>query len=186
MGYDALLQVCCIGVWVGKGGFGSHKGYNAVQFERSFAFASIRDGGVSDDDVIFMWAPQPLRVGDWVRVRPSIPAPSHQWGPVNHESLGVIHRIDEEGDLWAAFCFLERRWVCKAGEMERVEPFLIGQTVRIRRGVVNPRLGWGNETHASRGTVALVDADGKLRVRFRKCTKRLWIGDPADVERCEA
>ncbi|GBG60914.1 hypothetical protein CBR_g16035 [Chara braunii] len=126
--------------------------------------------------------PPSLQVGDWVSVCPSVPTPVHQWGEVTHKSIGVIHRIDDDGDLWVAFAFLERLWVCKPEEMIKVEPFRIGQHVRVKRSVVTPRWGWGIETYASRGVIAGVDADAKLRVRFARREGRLWVGDPADIE----
>eukprot|EP00249_Psilotum_nudum_P023910 c29025_g1_i1 orf=417-5300(+) len=125
---------------------------------------------------------QPICIGDWVKVRDSVPTPTHQWGEVTHKSIGVVHKIEDDGDLWVAFCFLERLWVCKPAEMERVNAFKIGQKVRVKRCVVTPRWGWGIETYASRGQIVGVDADGKLRIRYAWREGRLWIGDPADVE----
>ncbi|KAJ8622755.1 hypothetical protein MRB53_031284 [Persea americana] len=121
-----------------------------------------------------------IRIGDWVRVRASVPTPSHHWGEVSHASVGVVHRI-EDGELCVAFCFMERLWVCKAWEMEKVRAFKVGDKVRIRGGLVTPRWGWGMETPASRGEVVGVDANGKLRIRFKWRGGRLWIGDPADI-----
>ncbi|XP_061346530.1 E3 ubiquitin-protein ligase KEG-like, partial [Gastrolobium bilobum] len=121
-----------------------------------------------------------LCIGDWVRVRASVSTPTHHWGEVSHSSLGVVHRMEDE-DLWVAFCFTERLWLCKAWEMERVRPFKVGDKVRIRDGLVTPRWGWGMETHASKGQVVGVDANGKLRVKFRWREGRPWIGDPADI-----
>jgi E3 ubiquitin-protein ligase KEG len=36
------------------------------------------------------------------------------------------------------------------------------------------------ETYASKGEVTGVDANGKLRIKFR-WRDRLWVGDPADI-----
>jgi E3 ubiquitin-protein ligase KEG len=47
-----------------------------------------------------------LHIGDWVKVRASVSTPTHQWGEVNHSSVGVVHRM-ENGDLRVAFCFME-------------------------------------------------------------------------------
>ncbi|PSS24307.1 E3 ubiquitin-protein like [Actinidia chinensis var. chinensis] len=121
-----------------------------------------------------------IRIGDWVKVRASVSTPTHQWGDVSHSSIGVVHRI-EDGELWVAFCFMDRLWLCKAGEMERVRPFKVGDKVRIREGLVTPRWGWGMETHASKGQVVGVDANGKLRIKFQWREGRPWIGDPADI-----
>lgn len=121
-----------------------------------------------------------LHIGDWVKVRPSITTPSHQWGEVTHSSIGVIHRM-EDGDVWVSFCFMERLWLCKAPELERIRPFKVGDKVKIKEGLVSPRWGWGMETHASKGHVVGVDANGKLRIKFQWREGRPWIGDPADV-----
>ncbi|CAH1448710.1 unnamed protein product [Lactuca virosa] len=122
-----------------------------------------------------------LHIGDWVRVKPSVTSPVHHWGEVTHSSIGVVHRM-EEGDVWVAFCFLERLWLCKAGEVERIRRFVVGDRVRIKKGLVSPRWGWGMETHASRGQVVGVDANGKLRIKFQWREGKPWIGDPADIE----
>lgn len=115
-----------------------------------------------------------LRIGDWVKARASVSTPTHQWGDVTHLSIGVVHRI-EDGDLWVAFCFVERLWLCKACEMERVRPFKVGDKVRIREGLVTPRRGWGMETHASKGQIVGVDANGKLRIKFQWREGKPWI-----------
>jgi E3 ubiquitin-protein ligase KEG len=36
------------------------------------------------------------------------------------------------------------------------------------------------ETYVSKGEIVGVDANGKLRIKFR-WRDRLWIGDPADI-----
>ncbi|KAL3732566.1 hypothetical protein ACJRO7_029250 [Eucalyptus globulus] len=121
-----------------------------------------------------------LHIGDWVKVKATVSTPTHQWGEVSHSSIGVVHRIDD-GNLWVAFCFMDRLWLCKAFEMERVRPFKVGDKIQIRGGLISPRWGWGMETHASKGEIVGVDANGKLRIRFQWREGRPWIGDPADV-----
>ncbi|KNA22776.1 hypothetical protein SOVF_031290 [Spinacia oleracea] len=121
-----------------------------------------------------------IHIGDWVKVKESITNPTHQWGEVTPSSIGVVHRMDD-GQLWVAFCFLERLWLCKASEMEKIRQFRVGDKVKIREGLVAPRWGWGMETHASKGEVVGVDANGKLRIKFRWREGKPWIGDPADI-----
>ncbi|XP_038988761.1 E3 ubiquitin-protein ligase KEG [Phoenix dactylifera] len=121
-----------------------------------------------------------VRVGDWVKVRETVTTPTYQWGDVSHASMGVVHRA-EDGELWVAFCFSERLWVCKEWEVGKVRPFKVGDKVRIRPGLTVPRWGWGMETFASKGEVMGVDANGKLRIKFKWRDGRLWIGDPADI-----
>ena len=76
---------------------------------------------------------------------------------------------------------MERLWLCKVWEMEKGKPFKVGDKVGIKEGLVTPRWGWGMETHASRGEVVGVDANGKLRIKFKWREGRPWIGDPADI-----
>ncbi|XP_047315688.1 E3 ubiquitin-protein ligase KEG [Impatiens glandulifera] len=121
-----------------------------------------------------------IKIGDWVKVSSKVPTLTHQWGDVTHSSIGVVHRI-ENGDLWVAFCFLERLWLCKSFEMERIRPFRVGDKAKIRDGLVMPRWGWGMETHSSKGVVVGVDANGRLRIKFQWREGKPWIGDPADI-----
>ncbi|KAJ6807815.1 E3 ubiquitin-protein ligase KEG [Iris pallida] len=125
-------------------------------------------------------AEEELGIGDWVRVRASVTTPTYQWGDVSPTSIGVVHR-KEDGELWVAFCFLDRLWVCKECELEKVRAFQVGDKVRIKPGLVMPRWDWGMETSASTGEVLGVDANGKLRIRFKWRDGKLWIGDPADI-----
>ncbi|KAL2588355.1 hypothetical protein AAZV13_13G163600 [Glycine max] len=121
-----------------------------------------------------------LCIGDWVKVKASVSTPTHHWGEVTHSSIGVVHRIEDE-NLWVAFCFMEKLWLCEAWEMEQVRPFRVGDNVRIKDGLVTPRWGWGMETHASKGRVVGVDANGKVRIKFQWREGRPWVGDPANV-----
>lgn len=121
-----------------------------------------------------------VQVGDWVKVREDVGTPVYQWGDVTHASIGAVHRA-EDGELRIAFCFRERLWLCKEWEVEKVRPFKVGDKVRIKPGLVMPRWGWGMETSASKGEIMGVDANGKLRIRFKWRDGRLWRGDPADI-----
>ena len=121
-----------------------------------------------------------LKIGDWIRVKSSVATPVYHWGEVTHKSVGVVFRL-EEGELWVSFCFMERPWICKKWEVEKVRAFKVGDTVKFREGLVTPRWGWGMETHASKGKVVGVDANGKLRIQFKWREGRPWIGDPADI-----
>ncbi|KAJ6302793.1 hypothetical protein OIU77_016813 [Salix suchowensis] len=121
-----------------------------------------------------------IQIGDWIRVKSSIATPVYQWGEVTRDSVGVVHKM-EEGELLVAFCFLDQLWVCKEWEMEKVRAFKVGDSVRFREGLVKPRWGWGMETWASKGHVVGVDANGKLRIKFKWREGRPWIGDPADI-----
>lgn len=71
-----------------------------------------------------------IKIGDWVRVKPSITTPTYQWGEVNPSSIGVVYRM-EYGESLVSFCFLDKLWLCLPGELERVTPFGIGDRVKI-------------------------------------------------------
>jgi E3 ubiquitin-protein ligase KEG len=121
-----------------------------------------------------------IGIGDWVSVKANVSVPIHQWGEVCPTSIGVVHRVEDE-DVWVSFCFLEKLWICKASEMEKVDKFKMGDKVKIKQGLATPRWGWGMETHASKGVVVGVDANGKLRIKFQWREGKPWIGDPADI-----
>jgi E3 ubiquitin-protein ligase KEG len=120
------------------------------------------------------------QVGDWVKVKSSVTTPIHHWGEVTHSSVGVVHRI-EDGEIFVSFCFLDRLWICKESEIEKVRAFEVGNKVRFKDGLLTPRWGWGMETPNSKGEVAGVDANGKVRIKFKWRDGRPWIGDPADI-----
>ncbi|KAM7278247.1 hypothetical protein ACFE04_005381 [Oxalis oulophora] len=121
------------------------------------------------------------QIGDWVRVKSSVITPVHHWGEVTHNSIGVVHRMEDDGELSVSFCFLNRLWICKDSEIEKVRAFKVGDKVRFRDGIVNPRWGWGMETPNSKGEVVGVDGNGKVRIKFNWREGRPWIGDPADI-----
>lgn len=142
--------------------------------------SSAQKPWILDPSEVVMVEEEQLNIGDWVKIKPSIVMPAYHWGDVARQSVGVIHKM-EDGELWVAFCFMEQLWMCKDSEMEKVRPFRVGDRVRFREGLKIPRWGWGMETHASKGQVVGVDANGKVRVRFRWREGRPWIGDPADL-----
>lgn len=63
----------------------------------------------------------------------------------------MVYRMEEGGDFWVLFCFMDRFWFCKLGEMEKVRLFRVGDKVRIRDGFVALRWGWGMEIYVSKG-----------------------------------
>ena len=62
-----------------------------------------------------------IRVGDRVRVRPSVTTPKYKWGSVTHRSVGTVIAI-ESNRCDATVNFLEQeRWIGLLSEMERVD-----------------------------------------------------------------
>jgi len=48
--------------------------------------------------------------------------------------------------------------------MEKVAPFEVGQEVHVMQSIMEPRLGWSNESPASVGKIVRIDMDGALNV----------------------
>ncbi|XP_015606913.1 E3 ubiquitin-protein ligase HERC2 isoform X2 [Cephus cinctus] len=64
--------------------------------------------------------PPALKVGDKVRVKPSVSVPKYKWGSVNHHSIGVVTAIINNGkDICVDFP-QQRSWTGCTAEMERV------------------------------------------------------------------
>ena len=59
-------------------------------------------------------------VGSRVRVKKSVSAPAYGWGGVEHGMVGVVTRIDSDGDLKVDFTGIATGWNCKPSEMEVV------------------------------------------------------------------
>lgn len=104
------------------------------------------------------------QVGDWVRVKASVPSPKYGWEDVTRASIGVIHSLEEDGDMGVAFCFKRKTFSCSMTDMERVSPFEAGEEIRVMPAVNEPLLGWSNETPSTSGKIARIDIDGTLNV----------------------
>ncbi|GKT13335.1 hypothetical protein ADUPG1_010249 [Aduncisulcus paluster] len=99
---------------------------------------------------------QCFAVGDYVRVRETVSSPKYGWGKVN--AGGSVGRIEScegsNGDVLVYFK-QERGWRGNVRDLERVSVgpkqivdkrppvFCAGATVRFRKTVKTPRLGWG-------------------------------------------
>ncbi len=60
-----------------------------------------------------------ISVGDRVRVKASVSCPRHAWGDITHKSVGVVKRIDSDGDVIVNFPE-QTRWKGYITEMEIV------------------------------------------------------------------
>ena len=112
---------------------------------------------------IFFWLVHE-QVGDWVRVKASVPSPKYGWDDVPRSSIGIIFALEEDGDVDVAFCFRSKTFPCSVTDIEKVPPFEVGQEVHILPSVTQPVLGWSDETPASSGKLERVDMDGTLNV----------------------
>lgn len=106
------------------------------------------------------------QVGDWVRVKASVPSPIYGWEDVTRNSIGIIHSLEEDGEMGVAFCFRSKIFRCSVTDVEKVPPFELGQEIHVISSVTQPRLGWSNETPATVGKIVRIDMDGALNVSF--------------------
>ncbi|XWS08275.1 hypothetical protein CRYUN_Cryun41cG0065800 [Craigia yunnanensis] len=123
-----------------------------------------------------------FKVGDWVRVKASVSSPKYGWEDITRNSIGVIHSLEEDGDMGIAFCFKSKPFCCSVTDVEKVPPFEVGQEVHVMPSVSQPRLGWSNETPATVGKIVRIDMDGALNVRVAG-RHSLWKVSPGDAER---
>ncbi|XP_043241633.1 E3 ubiquitin-protein ligase KEG-like [Amphibalanus amphitrite] len=103
-----------------------------------------------------------VRLGEQVRVRRSVVRPKYGWGSVNHDSVGKVTGLSSDGDVIVHFPE-KRGWKALMSELEpataeRREEAVrkkigVGDQVRVKRSVDEPRFKWGNVTHNSVGKV---------------------------------
>jgi hypothetical protein len=61
-----------------------------------------------------------LGIGSRVRVKQSVSAPAYGWGCVKHGMVGVVTKIDSDGDLKVSFPGIVTGWNCRPSDMEVV------------------------------------------------------------------
>lgn len=66
-------------------------------------------------------------------------------------------------------------------EAEKVPCFKVGQYVRLRTSLVEPRWGWRGSRPESQCVLTGIHADGEVKAAFFGLPG-LWRGDPADLE----
>ncbi|XP_067273527.1 uncharacterized protein [Pseudorasbora parva] len=133
-----------------------------------------------------------IKVGDRVRVKPSITTPKHNWGRnVTHKSVGVVKDIKGDGSLVVDFPG-HANWKGILSEMERVtnddeingsssldSNIKIGDKVRVKPSVVTPTHKWGAVTHKSIGVVKKIQGES-LTVDFPE--QKNWTGMVSEME----
>ncbi|KAL3511907.1 hypothetical protein ACH5RR_024624 [Cinchona calisaya] len=122
-----------------------------------------------------------LAAGDWVRL---IKENS------KHSSVGILHFIQREGNVAVGFLGLETLWLGHSSDIQIAEPYFVGQFVRLKSSVMNPRFEWprkGGVTWAT-GRISQILPNGCLDVKFPsrfviggECSS--FLADPAEVER---
>lgn len=66
-----------------------------------------------------------FKVGDWVRIRPSLTTAKHGLGSVTPGSIGVVYCIRPDNSLLLELSYLPSPWHCEPEEVEPVEPFKV-------------------------------------------------------------
>ncbi|XP_016303539.1 tripartite motif-containing protein 65 isoform X4 [Sinocyclocheilus anshuiensis] len=129
-----------------------------------------------------------IKIGDKVRVKPSVVSPTHKWGAVTHKSIGVVKKI--QGDSLTVDFPEQKNWTGIVSEMEIVASadsgssslesvIKIGDQVCVKMSVVTPTHKWGAVTHKSIGVVQKIQ-DESLIVDFPEHKK--WTGLVSEME----
>ncbi|XXG50335.1 hypothetical protein AAC387_Pa02g4368 [Persea americana] len=66
--------------------------------------------------------------------------------------------------MGAAFCFRSKPFCCSVTDMEKVQPFEVGQAIHVIQSIAQPPLGWSNETATTIGKISRIDMDGTLNM----------------------
>ncbi|KAL1253680.1 hypothetical protein QQF64_015909 [Cirrhinus molitorella] len=128
-----------------------------------------------------------IKVGDKVRVKPSVATPTHKWGAVTHKSIGVVKKV--QGDSLTVDFPEQKNWTGIVSEMEIVASaasglesvIKIGDQVRVKPSVVTPTHKWGAVTHKSIGVVQKIHSSlESLIVDFPEHKK--WTGLISEME----
>lgn len=77
------------------------------------------------------------QVGDWVKFKRSITAPTYGWQGAKHKSVGFVQSVLDKSNLIVSFCSGEARVL--ANEVIKLIPLDRGQHVQLRQYVKEPR-----------------------------------------------
>ena len=128
-------------------------------------------------------SPSALKVGDRVRVKRSVSNPMYGWGSVSHASSGTLTEIQDDGDVKIDFTS-RSGWNGRLEEIEMDDraptALKVGDRVRVKRSVTNPKYHWGSVTHESSGTLKRIDDDGDVVVDF--ACQSGWDGVLEEIE----
>uniref|UniRef100_A0A671NIU7 Tripartite motif-containing protein 65-like n=1 Tax=Sinocyclocheilus anshuiensis TaxID=1608454 RepID=A0A671NIU7_9TELE len=124
-----------------------------------------------------------IKIGDKVRVKPSVVSPTHKWGAVTHKSIGVVKKIQDESLI---VDFPEhKKWTGLVSEMELVTStdlvdIKVGDRVRVKSSIITPKHNWGGHvTHKSVGVVKDIKSEDVI-VDFPN--HKSWKGILSEME----
>lgn len=115
-------------------------------------------------------------------MKASVSSPKYGWEDITRNSIGIIHSLEEDGDMGIAFCFRSKPFCCSVTDVEKVPPFEVGQEIHVMPSVTQPRLGWSKETPATVGKIVKIDMDGALNVRICVMTTYVCFNCVISVE----
>ncbi|XP_016150341.1 E3 ubiquitin-protein ligase KEG isoform X1 [Sinocyclocheilus grahami] len=143
-------------------------------------------GIVSEMEIVASTGPgleSVIKIGDQVRVKPSVVTPTHKWGAVTHKSIGVVKNIQDESLI---VDFPEhKKWTGLVSEMELVTigdlvDIKVGDRVRVKSSITTPKHNWGGQvTHKSVGVVKDIKSEDVI-VDFQK--HKGWKGILSEME----
>ncbi|KAI4898736.1 hypothetical protein NFI96_007112 [Prochilodus magdalenae] len=161
--------------------FPGHKNWKGVISEMELVTSAIKSGSSAQKTSI--------KVGDNVRVKPSVETPKHKWGGVSHQSVGRVKSLD--GETMTVDFPEYSSWKGIASEMELVPAddvsgslptnngFRTGDKVRVKSTVVTPKHQWGGVTHKSVGVITDIKED-TVTIDFPEC--KGWKGVVSEME----
>ncbi|CAI9092687.1 OLC1v1028002C5 [Oldenlandia corymbosa var. corymbosa] len=131
-----------------------------------------------------------LAAGDWVRLRKVIEGGGTKQ---QHSPVGIIHKVNRDGDVAVAFIGLETLWRGSYAELQMAETYCVGQFVKLKPNISNPRFEWPRRRKRgggewATGRICQVLPNGGLivtfpgRLTFSGDKNSSFLADPAEVE----
>ncbi|KDP37068.1 hypothetical protein JCGZ_06124 [Jatropha curcas] len=119
-------------------------------------------------------------VGDWVRLKNK---------QSKHSPVGILHSVQRDGYMAAAFVGLKTLWMDSCSELQMAKAYCVGQFVRLKVNVANPRFDWPRKRGGewSTGRISQILPNGCLIVGFPGRfvfgdESNSFLADPAEVE----
>lgn len=108
-----------------------------------------------------------LATGDWVRLVNE---------NKNQFSVGILHSVQRDGSITVGILGLETLWTGHCSDVEKVDPYLLGEFVQVKSNVETPRFEWPQKWGGgwATGRIAQILPNGCLVVQF---PGRLVFGD---------
>lgn len=126
-----LIYLCCIRFgWRGQ----SHDSIGTVLCVDDDGILRVGFPGASRGwkaDPAEMERVQEFKVGDWVRIRPTLTTAKHGLGSVTPGSIGIVYCNRPDGSLLLELSYLPNPWLCEPEEVEPVIPFRVMGSICI-------------------------------------------------------